>query len=403
MFGRPPWKNCAWYRQQGILNFLNVFHCPGTCPAGKAVVSVDSSQLCGSGKAAYCCDPPDTIPASFPNAGLDGGSKTLIDLWTKWIQNPLCDSFGDNNPELTYTRRRDLEALTQMSAKRDATKPTTSRDIAIFFGPAIVQSLVGSVSLTNLRNTWETLIAAAGSAYNGMSVFALQRVLDTFPELDPSTFLDWILCAGTDASNSIGDLHTAQTSLCVCQLGARSRRDLSDDHDPELLILWEDPANITAENLHALARRIFTDNTNENYVPNPAPGVARALSAINQNQLRFEYFNFFRYASGGQGNQIGLEVVYLAGANPQNLLADVRHLRDPTQSTGPTFDRFVILHYHFRSVTVSGVRMLGISQVNIRHGNQIRRTVASFALNSANAGFVSLPLASPINRYPLTP
>jgi hypothetical protein len=84
-------------------------------------------------------------------------------------------------------------------------------------------------------------------------------------------------------------------------------------------------------------------------------------------------------------------VAYLAGTDRQNLRADVRHLRDPNQSTGPAYDRFVILHYHFRSVTVGGVRMLGISQVNIRHGNQIRLTIRNGQLNSDNAGYVSWP------------
>ncbi len=395
--GRPPWKNCAWYYQQGFLNVLNLFHCPGTCPEGKAVVSVDSSQWCGSGNAAYCCAPPATIPASFPNAGLDGGSKTLTDLWTKWIQNPVCDTFGDNNPELIYIRRRDRQALTRVSAKRDSNTPTT-RDIALLVGPALAQSLVGSISLTNLRNTWERLIAAAGPAYNALTFYRLQQVLNLVPDQDPSEFLDWILCAGTDASNSLNDLNTAQTELCVCQLG-QARRDLSSENDdatttntdPELLPLPQDPANITADALHALARRVFTDNTDENFVPTPgqgpqAPGVAHALALINQGELRFEYFNFFRYL-GDPGNQIGLEVVYLAGPNIQGLRADVRHLRDPTNARTAIYDRFVILHYHFRSVTVGGVRMLGIAQVNIRHGNQIRRT-RDVALNSNSAGYV---------------
>ncbi len=323
----------------------------------------------------------------------------------------MCDSFGDDNPELVYTRRRDLHALTRMSAKRDSKTPTT-RDIALLLGPAIVQSLIGSTSLTNLRNTWESLIAAAGSAYNGLTVFRLQQILNTFPDLDPSTFLDWTLCAGSDASSSLGDLRAAQTSLCVCQLGrAQARRDVlgssdptddvatTTDADPERLNLWQDPANITAEDLHTLSRRIFTQNTNPDHVPVPgqqgsqAPGIARALSAINQNQLRFEYFNFFRYASGGAGNQIGLEVTYLAGTDIQNLRADVRHLRDPNHSTGSAYDRFVILHYHFRSVTVNGVRMLGISQVNIRHGNQIRLAIRGGQRNDYNAGYVGFPQA----------
>ncbi len=361
---------------------------------------MDSSQWCGSGKAAYCCDPPATIPASFPNAGLDGGSKTLTDLWTRWIQNPVCDSFGDNNPELIYIRRRDLQALTRASAKRDSKTPTT-RDIALLVGPALAQGLVGSISLTNLRNTWESLVAAAGSAYNGLTVFRLQQVLNLVPDLDPAEFLDWILCAGNDASNSLGDLHTAQTDLCVCQLG-QSRRDLSSEIDdaaainrnPELVSLSQDPANITADTLHALARRIFTDNTDPDYVPipgqgSPAPGVARALSAINQQQLRFEYFNFFRYTANA-GNQIGLEVAYLAGPNINELRTDVRHLRDTTHATDAIYDRFVILHYHFRSITVGGVRMLGVSQVNIRHGNQIRLTIRG-TLNAANRGYVRFP------------
>ena len=55
-----------------------------------------------------------------------------------------------------------------------------------------------------------------------------------------------------------------------------------------------------------------------------------------------------------------------------------------------TQDRFALLHLHFRQQTVNGNSRFGVSQINIRHGSEVRGTRADPA-NSQNGNIANIP------------
>lgn len=123
-------------------------------------------------------------------------------------------------------------------------------------------------------------------------------------------------------------------------------------------------------------------------------------------QLQFQYYNWFQYTGPNnnrapEGEQIGLEsmcsiyagsrpwanlyalVAYLLGPNLNNLDSDLQQFTTNTNTRD--MDRFLVLHFHFRSFTHGGTRMVGIFQINIRHGSQVRsRRVINGVVQSGN-------------------
>jgi hypothetical protein len=141
------------------------------------------------------------------------------------------------------------------------------------------------------------------------------------------------------------------TELCTCGSAATTRRAVDNATSLEL------PVSVELE-----ARRI-SGKTDASLTPatnGGLPSIGYILQAIENGGARFEYFHWFRYGAGGRGQQIELEVAYLAGTGPDNL--------DPKLQQSSNH-RFIVMHIHFRR-TKQG---FGIQQINFRHGTELRR------------------------------
>lgn len=330
-------------------------------------MAVDPQRgLClNSRGSAYCCD-IDPEPLNLPTPGIDpnGQPALLARAWANWLRTRFCDftvgpsvSKRSGSPLLS-------DVLGSTPAKRaiDFENPS-QRDIAEFVRYLLSRSPPSS-AVVALRETWDRLMQSAGSAFNFLTIANLISLVSMFEGVSPVDVVSMLLCAGEQPSVQLRNTLGVRSQLCTNTCFGRDSGDLRRD---ELHGLTSSPSGEPAPH----DKRAF------NWLPDPVrglPGWGPAVDAIVNNQLRMEYFTLFRYANGGQGRQIELEVVYLlAGQNfvpntPGHAL--ISHLQSNTAT-----DRFMVLHIHLaEGFGVNGQNVPNIQSINIRHASSIYQT-----------------------------
>jgi len=230
-----------------------------------------------------------------------------------------------------------------------------------------------------------------------------------------------LLCTGREASLLLEQQRYATTALCLCPERPHKRSQIDDPRNSPYDLGYLNYMKLLNSDATDLDKRLFNSNADPASVPtqpNHIPTVGYLLDAIRRGQARFEYYSWFRYAGGGNGNQIELErklfsrvgthvpclpnsrhsisnltfsipiVAFLLGSDPGHLDPNMQQRTVTTQQA--TQDRFALLHLHFRRQTVNGNSRFGVSQINIRHGSEVRGTRADPA-NNQNGNIGNIP------------
>lgn len=257
----PPYQNCAWYAHGG--NFLFVpFNCAGTCPGTKQLIATDPTG-CLSGVQAFCCDAPITTN--------DPVVVTFQQQLTAFQANPTCPS-----DTRKYSRRDIDESFTPGLVARQANSPGASLFIdqlaAVVRGPQSYQQ-------TLLLNTYDDII---GDPIN-LHASDFLGWWNDFPQTDPLTLSERLVCLYNDAIGYIGDYNTTASSICTTPVPGpsmprptRKRSDIKTGSSRRNLDLDEDSSAGD---------------------PGARVSTARIMMGIIQGDLRLEYMRLIHQLS----------------------------------------------------------------------------------------------------------
>ncbi|KAF3912491.1 Chitotriosidase-1 [Dactylellina cionopaga] len=273
----PPYTNCGWYKSAKWYDWFFAL-CDGTCPSGKTVVAIDPwAAGCtgwGTGPGAYCCDPPNA-PGSNSNP-TQPTDPTLVEWETSvkgWLSTGVCQiESGTDDPDLKRLRVRSLQENGTLVTRQALDPKWQNTAIAAKLLLIISQSQNNQV-YSNMGATWDRLLAAAGAAYNQLTIANLRSVMN-FPFGDRQPVLSQILCDRDDAQRTVVGMLHERSQVCQVPPGGTSAR---------------------------IKARTFTDNFNADHIGTGRPAVGRVLRAVASGALRPEYYRWFRYQGGAPG------------------------------------------------------------------------------------------------------
>ncbi|MCJ1399327.1 hypothetical protein MMC11_002529 [Xylographa trunciseda] len=374
-------------------------NCAEACPN---VLSVDSwAGGCGSGQAAYCCDPPDsnTIAPGSLLPPQPAAVTAFASLVSSWLANGQCQydpalysDFNKRDMGGLHNESSDKEILL---ARQESNPPIFSLSVTASLALIATRSGAPTVLQGQMIEVWNNAMVAAGSGYSSLSIASIQQFLTFNPLADPTELINDLLCVGPDAALWISQYSATQTEVCTADDVVEIEGSLSER-------AFANIADITAL---AAAQAVHL------------PGAGRLINAIGTGALRFEYFTWFEITTSPPGQRIALEgrlrsllsdhmfsmlkkaadfgahapVVYSLGPNMGALDVNLQQNYGPTGGT-PQPDRFAILHFHIAPAGDRG--RLSVSQVNLRHGSQMRWVASSQSWRAQPSAGRGLPLIS---------
>lgn len=208
-------------------------------------------------------------------------------------------------------QRRSLEtpSILWKLNRRSASSNSDSWAIAAFLAPVLLNQ-ASAVNIL-LAQIWDSFIAAAGTAWQNLTSQTIRAWLQGFTNEDPVFLLSELLCAGEDAGLLLRQMNYASTDLCQCP-GTLTRRSLLEARSLSLrgeLELLNNNQSVSIEDKPNV-KRGFGGAASPNALPSElhhVPQMGYALEAIRTGNARFEYYSWFRYATGQAGGQMELE------------------------------------------------------------------------------------------------
>ncbi|KAH8892941.1 glycoside hydrolase [Thozetella sp. PMI_491] len=315
---------------------------PGTVKLVSASHGDGGSEVCTNGQQSLCCPSPLAFDSGtcrwYTNSNLDGFCQTgcppgKVELA---IDNQAGNCvFGYASfccsPPLTGT---ESVSTAQLVAFRNTLNDFLDGGaVCDLNDPYLMQLGEGYEGATLYRGIWNNAILTRPLVNINFD--------DLVPELGPSNrgiddpvrVTNGILCLGQNAGQVVRGDRASVAELCTI--------DVED----------------TFIDAAAVQKRSILGGWEASTLIPGAPTAGNILSAILQQQLRFEYFRWFAY----MGTAVELEVAWLVGQDPT-------HMNSGLQQHDT--DHFVILHIHFARNNFNG-HMIP-SGINLRHATNIR-------------------------------
>ena len=151
-----------------------------------------------------------------------------------------------------------------------------------------------------------------------------------------------LLCTGREASLLLEQQRYATTALCLCPERPHKRSQIDGPRNSPYDLGYLNYTKLlhrdydffskkTNSDATDLDKRLFNSNADPASVPtqpNHIPTAGYLLDAIRWGQAQFEYYSWFRYAGGRNGNQIELErKLFSRGGHPYPLSSQFLSLK----------------------------------------------------------------------------